>query len=152
MELLGAGGPAIGWTSVGMGWSLGDGGAPSAPAYDAPSDTFLFSNFSVVAAATRDGMLRWLAPLPPGVLVSVTLLLALPLPPNTPQLAILAANLQGGEELGTIWALDMRSGARLALGTLPNGAQLTSALAVDATGSNILVNAWDNTLSATATY
>ena len=152
LDKLGVGGPALAWTAASMGWSLGGGGTPSAPAYDEPSDSLLFSNFSAVAAATRGGALRWLAPLPPGALVSATLLLALPRPPNAPQVAILAANLQGGKELGTVWALDMRSGARLALGTLPNGAQLTSALAVDATGTNILVHAWDITLSATAAY
>jgi hypothetical protein len=151
--LLGAGGPALAWTAAGMGWSLGDGGAPSPPAYDAPSDTFLFSNFSLIAAAARDGALRWRAPLPPGALVSAALLLALPPPPNAAQVAVAAANLQGGDkELGTVWALDMRSGAQLALGALPDGAQLTSALAVDATGANVLVNAWDLTLDATAAF
>lgn len=151
-ELLGAGGPALAWTAASMGWSLGGGGAPSAPAYDAATESLLFSNFSAVAAASLDGALRWLAPLPPGVLISATLLLALPQPPNAPEVAFLAANLQGAADLGTVWALDMRSGARLALGTLPNGVQLTSALVVDVTGANILVNGWDLTLGATAAY
>jgi len=156
VALAGVGGPAVAWTPAEMGWSLGGGGSPGGPVFDAPSGSVLVSSFSAIFAVSRDGALLWNASLPSGALISATLLSAVPRPPNAPQLAWFAANLATDvADLGCIWVLDVRTGARAAFGALPKGVQLTSALVVDGTGTNALVNGWDLNLGpdgATAVY